>query len=135
MVFQTSRVLSSLLENTDSELGENLDELLRALLGHVQTNHLYIRQTLIVYAHLIGKRFRTVCDFLFRTSGYPQHKIPLEFIVAEGLCRHYLDFTVKEREIVKLAFIKILEYGVSNLSSRLHKVTFKGENIEKKTMY
>lgn len=81
----------------------------------------------MVFAYLIRAHTNVVLNFLENTRGLSEPKSSLELLISEGFCRGYYG-RGNERETIKCALGKILEHGVTNLSSPLHRITFKGEN-------
>lgn len=115
----------------DGETEESIEELLNALLSCMrdresEDDH---QKVLEVYAHLIHTQPNTVLNFL-ASSLSPEGEISaLELVVSEGLCRGSYSFRGKESKTLKLAFGKILEYALSNLSSQLHRIVVRGKAL------
>ncbi|KAL2717247.1 importin-9 [Vespula squamosa] len=124
------RLVTTLIRNVGSTLGENLDLLLKAVLSKMQrAETLTVMQSLImIYAHLINTEFDAVLNFLSTVPG-PTGQSALAFVLSEWVSRQHLFFGRYERKVATVALCKILEHGVTHDDSRLKEITVKGDQI------
>lgn len=121
-----------LMKQAWDEMREDVDELLKTLLRHMQSSKFIctIHPLLMVYAHLIHKGSDTIFVFLADALSLADQKSFLESVIADGFCKKYHSVDGEERETVRLALGKVLEHGVTNPSSPLHQITLKGRAIK-----
>ncbi|KAK0168636.1 hypothetical protein PV327_002414 [Microctonus hyperodae] len=124
------RLVTTLIRKVGSNLGENLDSLLKAVLSKMQrAETLTVMQSLLmVYAHLINTEFDAVLNFLSTVPG-PTGQSALAFVLVEWVNRQQLFFGSYDRKVTTVALSKILEYGVTHDDSRLNEITVKGDEI------
>ncbi|XP_044006990.1 importin-9 [Aphidius gifuensis] len=124
------RLVTTLIRQVGSNLGENLDLLLKAVLSKMQrTETLTVMQSLLmVYAHLINTEFDAVLNFLSTVPG-PTGQSALAFVLVEWVTRQHLFFGSYDRKVTTVALAKILEHGVTNDDSRLNEITVNGDQI------
>ncbi|XP_041347809.1 importin-9-like [Gigantopelta aegis] len=124
------RLVSVVISKVGTQLGENLDLILRAVLSKMQqAETLSVMQSLVmVFAHLINTQLEAVLDFLTSVPG-PTGKSALEFVLAEWCSRQHLFYGSYERKISAVALCKLLQHVVATNDPRLQDITVKGEQI------
>ncbi|XP_053562447.1 importin-9 [Bombina bombina] len=124
------RLVSTLISRAGRELGENLDQILRAILSKMQqAETLSVMQSLImVFAHLAHSQLEPLFEFLCSLPG-PTGKPALEFVMSEWMSRQHLFYGQYEGKVSSVALCKILQYGVSTDDKRLQDIKVKGEEI------
>ncbi|KAM8976738.1 importin-9 [Pelodytes ibericus] len=124
------RLVSTLISKAGRELGENLDQILRAILSKMQqAETLSVMQSLImVFAHLAHSQLEPLLDFLCSLPG-PTGKPALEFVMAEWMSRQHLFYGQYEGKVSSAALCKILLYGITTDDKRLQDIKVKGDEI------
>ncbi|KAM4699585.1 importin-9 [Discoglossus pictus] len=124
------RLVSTLISKAGRELGENLDQILRAILSKMQqAETLSVMQSLImVFAHLAHSQLEALLEFLCSLPG-PTGKPALEFVMSEWMSRQHLFYGQYEGKVSSVALCKILQYGISSDDKRLQDIKVKGEEI------
>ncbi|EPQ20358.1 Importin-9 [Myotis brandtii] len=94
------RLVSTLITKAGRELGENLDQILRAILSKMQqAETLSVMQSLImVFAHLVHTQLEPLLEFLCSLPG-PTGKPALEFVMAEWTSRQHLFYGQYEGKV------------------------------------
>ncbi|ELK34963.1 Importin-9 [Myotis davidii] len=94
------RLVSTLISKAGRELGEHLDQILRAILSKMQqAETLSVMQSLImVFAHLVHTQLEPLLEFLCSLPG-PTGKPALEFVMAEWTSRQHLFYGQYEGKV------------------------------------
>uniref|UniRef100_A0A8C4RWG7 Importin 9 n=1 Tax=Erpetoichthys calabaricus TaxID=27687 RepID=A0A8C4RWG7_ERPCA len=124
------RLVSTLIAKAGAQLGDNLDQILRAILSKMQqAETLSVMQSLImVFAHLIHSQLEPLLEFLCSLPG-PTGKPALEFVMAEWMNRQHLFYGQYEGKVSTVALCKLLQYGINTNDKRLQDIIVKGEEI------
>ncbi|XP_068125456.1 importin-9 [Hyperolius riggenbachi] len=124
------RLVSTLISKAGRELGENLDQILRAILSKMQqAETLSVMQSLImVFAHLANSQLEPLLEFLCSLPG-PTGKPALEFVMTEWMSRQHLFYGQYEGKVSSVALCKILQYGINMDDKRLQDIKVKGDEI------
>ncbi|XP_054569111.1 importin-9 [Eptesicus fuscus] len=124
------RLVSTLISKAGRELGENLDQILRAILSKMQqAETLSVMQSLImVFAHLVHTQLEPLLEFLCSLPG-PTGKPALEFVMAEWTSRQHLFYGQYEGKVSSVALCKLLQHGINTDDKRLQDIRVKGEEI------
>ncbi|NP_001087649.1 importin 9 L homeolog [Xenopus laevis] len=124
------RLVSTLISKAGRELGENLDQILRAILSKMQqAETLSVMQSLImVFAHLVHSQLEPLLEFLCSLPG-PTGKPALEFVMSEWMSRQHLFYGQYEGKVSAAALCKILQYGITVDDKRLQDIKVKGDEI------
>ncbi|XP_037680979.1 importin-9 isoform X3 [Choloepus didactylus] len=124
------RLVSTLISKAGRELGENLDQILRAILSKMQqAETLSVMQSLImVFAHLVHTQLEPLLEFLCSLPG-PTGKPALEFVMAEWTSRQHLFYGQYEGKVSSVALCKLLQHGINADDKRLQDIRVKGEEI------
>ncbi|KAI0216737.1 Importin-9 [Lamellibrachia satsuma] len=124
------RLVSILIARMGSQLGENLDLMLRAVLSKMQqAETLSVLQSLImVFAHLIHHQMEAVLDFLSTVPG-PTGKPALEFVLTEWCSKQHLFYGLYEAKISTVALCKLLQHAIEKNDQRLQNIEVKGDQI------
>ncbi|XP_053312848.1 importin-9 [Spea bombifrons] len=124
------RLVSTLIAKAGRELGDNLDQILRAILSKMQqAETLSVMQSLImVFAHLAHSQLEPLLDFLCSLPG-PTGKPALEFVMSEWMGRQHLFYGQYEGKVSSVALCKILQYGITMDDKRLQDIKVKGDEI------
>ncbi|XP_057582351.1 importin-9 isoform X1 [Hippopotamus amphibius kiboko] len=124
------RLVSTLISRAGRELGENLDQILRAILSKMQqAETLSVMQSLImVFAHLVHTQLEPLLEFLCSLPG-PTGKPALEFVMAEWTSRQHLFYGQYEGKVSSVALCKLLQHGINADDRRLQDIRVKGEEI------
>uniref|UniRef100_A0A4X1SFV8 Importin 9 n=1 Tax=Sus scrofa TaxID=9823 RepID=A0A4X1SFV8_PIG len=124
------RLVSTLISKAGRELGENLDQILRAILSKMQqAETLSVMQSLImVFAHLVHTQLEPLLEFLCSLPG-PTGKPALEFVMAEWTSRQHLFYGQYEGKVSSVALCKLLQHGINANDKRLQDIRVKGEEI------
>ncbi|BFZ10398.1 hypothetical protein BsWGS_13436 [Bradybaena similaris] len=124
------RLVSTVIGKCGTQLGENLDLMLRAVLSKIQqAETLSVLQSLLmVFAHLMLTQMEAVLDFLNSVPG-PTGKPALEFVLNEWCSRQHLFFGHYERKISILALCKLLQHAITTNDLRLQDILVQGEPI------
>ncbi|KAG2468253.1 IPO9 protein, partial [Polypterus senegalus] len=124
------RLVSTLIAKAGAQLGDNLDQILRAILSKMQqAETLSVMQSLImVFAHLIHSQLEPLLEFLCSLPG-PTGKPALEFVMAEWMNRQHLFYGQYEGKVSTVALCKLLQYGINTNDKRLQDIMVKGEEI------
>ncbi|XP_052329209.1 importin-9-like isoform X1 [Oncorhynchus keta] len=122
------RLVSTLIAST--ELGEQLDQILRAILSKMQqAETLSVMQSLImVFAHLVHSQLEPLLEFLCSLPG-PTGKPALEFVMAEWMSRQHLFYGQYEGKVSTVALCKLLQHGLNTNDKRLQDIVVKGEEL------
>ncbi|XP_071190970.1 importin-9-like isoform X2 [Salvelinus alpinus] len=122
------RLVSTLIAST--ELGEQLDQILRAILSKMQqAETLSVMQSLImVFAHLVHSQLEPLLEFLCSLPG-PTGKPALEFVMAEWMSRQHLFYGQYEGKVSTVALCKLLQHGLNTNDKRLQDIVVKGEEV------
>ncbi|OCT91946.1 importin-9 [Xenopus laevis] len=124
------RLVSTLISKAGRELGENLDQILRAILSKMQqAEALSVMQSLImVFAHLVHSQLEPLLEFLCSLPG-PTGKPALEFVMSEWMSRQHMFYGQYEGKVSSVALCKILQYGITVDDKRLQDIKVKGDEI------
>ncbi|XP_067683421.1 importin-9-like [Haliotis asinina] len=124
------RLVSVVISKVGTQLGENLDLMLRAVLSKMQqAETLSVMQSLVmVFAHLIHTQMEAVLDFLTSVPS-PTGRPALEFVMSEWCSRQHLFYGSYERKVSSVALCKLLQHAVSTNDPRLQNITVRGEQI------
>uniref|UniRef100_A0A8C7CLJ4 Importin 9 n=1 Tax=Oncorhynchus kisutch TaxID=8019 RepID=A0A8C7CLJ4_ONCKI len=124
------RLVSTLIARAGTELGEQLDQILRAILSKMQqAETLSVMQSLImVFAHLVHSQLEPLLEFLCSLPG-PTGKPALEFVMAEWMSRQHLFYGQYEGKVSTVALCKLLQHGLNTNDKRLQDIVVKGEVI------
>ncbi|RUS86218.1 hypothetical protein EGW08_006013, partial [Elysia chlorotica] len=126
------RLVSTVIGKCGTQLGEQLDLMLRAVLSKIQqAETLTVLQSLLmVFAHLMLSQMEAVLDFLTSVPG-PTGKPALEFVLNEWCSRQHLFYGSYERKISILALCKLLQHAINTNDLRLQDITVQGELVVK----
>nr|KAF6399782.1 importin 9 [Molossus molossus] len=124
------RLVSTLIATAGRELGENLDQILRAILSKMQqAETLSVMQSLImVFAHLVHTQLEPLLEFLCSLPG-PTGKPALEFVMAEWTSRQHLFYGQYEGKVSSVALCKLLQHGINTDDRRLQDIRVQGEEV------
>ncbi|XP_020338523.1 importin-9 isoform X4 [Oncorhynchus kisutch] len=120
------RLVSTLIARASTELGEQLDQILRAILSKMQqAETLSVMQSLImVFAHLVHSQLEPLLEFLCSLPG-PTGKPALEFVMAEWMSRQHLFYGQYEGKVSTVALCKLLQHGLNTNDKRLQDIVVK----------
>uniref|UniRef100_A0A4W5PMS9 Importin 9 n=1 Tax=Hucho hucho TaxID=62062 RepID=A0A4W5PMS9_9TELE len=105
------RLVSTLIARAGTELGEQLDQILRAILSKMQQ-----AETLsVMFQHSL---IMPLLEFL-----------SLEFVMAEWMSRQHLFYGQYEGKVSTVALCKLLQHGLNTNDKRLQDIVVKGEEI------
>ncbi|MED6289300.1 Importin 9 [Characodon lateralis] len=124
------RLVSTLISRAGTELGDQLDHILRAILSKMQqAEALSVMQSLImVFAHLVHSQLEPLLEFLCSLPG-PTGKPALEFVMTEWMSRQHLFYGQYEGKVSTVALCKLLQHGINADDKRLQDIMVKGEEI------
>lgn len=124
------RLVSVVITNAGTQLGENLDLILRAVLSKMQqAETLSVKQSLImIFAHLIHTQVDAVLDFLTSVPG-PTGKTALEFVLTEWCAIQHLFYGNYERKVSTVALCKLLLHAIQTNDVRLQDIQVQGDQI------
>ncbi|XP_005988453.1 importin-9 isoform X2 [Latimeria chalumnae] len=124
------RLVSSLISKAGTQLGENLDQILRAILSKMQqVETISVMQSLImVFAHLVHSQLEPLLEYLCSLPG-PTGKPALEFVMAEWMSRQHLFYGQYEGKVSTVALCKLLQHGINTNDKRLQDIMVKGEEF------
>ncbi|XP_005100562.2 importin-9 isoform X2 [Aplysia californica] len=124
------RLVSTVIGKCGTQLGENLDLMLRAVLSKIQqAETLSVLQSLLmVFAHLMLSQLEAVLDFLTSVPG-PTGKPALEFVLNEWCSRQHLFYGSYERKISILALCKLMQHAIAHNDLRLQDIMVQGEQV------
>ncbi|KAM4582804.1 importin-9 [Fundulus diaphanus] len=124
------RLVSTLISRAGTELGDQLDHILRAILSKMQqAEALSVMQSLImVFAHLVHSQLEPLLEFLCSLPG-PTGKPALEFVMTEWMSRQHLFYGQYEGKVSTVALCKLLQHGINADDKRLQDIVVKGEEI------
>ncbi|XP_059148600.1 importin-9-like [Physella acuta] len=124
------RLVSTVIGKCGTQLGENLDLMLRAVLSKIQQAETLsvLQGLLMVFANLMLTQMEAVLDFLTSVPG-PTGKTALEFILNEWCGRQHLFYGSYERKISTLALCHLLQHAITNNDLRLQDIVVQGEPI------
>ncbi|XP_035237885.1 importin-9 [Anguilla anguilla] len=124
------RLVSTLIAHAGTQLGDNLDQILRAILSKMQqAETLSVMQSLImVFAHLVHSQLEPLLEFLCSLPG-PTGKPALEFVMTEWMSRQHLFYGQYEGKVSTVALCKLLQHGLNTNDKRLQDIVVKGEEI------
>ncbi|KAG7261839.1 hypothetical protein CRUP_022882 [Coryphaenoides rupestris] len=111
------RLVSTLIARAGTELGEQLDQILRAILSKMQQ-----AETLSVM------QLDPLLEFLCSLPG-PTGKPALEFVMTEWMSRQHLFYGQYEGKVSTVALCKLLQHGLNTNDKRLQDIVVKGEEI------
>ncbi|XP_036926391.1 importin-9 isoform X3 [Sturnira hondurensis] len=111
------RLVSTLIAKAGRELGENLDQILRAVLSKMQQ-----AETLSVM------QLEPLLEFLCSLPG-PTGKPALEFVMAEWTSRQHLFYGQYEGKVSSVALCKLLQHGINADDRRLQDIRVQGEEV------
>ncbi|XP_035871902.1 importin-9 isoform X3 [Phyllostomus discolor] len=109
------RLVSTLIAKAGRELGESLDQILRAVLSKMQQ-----AETLSVM------QLEPLLEFLCSLPG-PTGKPALEFVMAEWTSRQHLFYGQYEGKVSSVALCKLLQHGINADDRRLQDIRVQGE--------
>uniref|UniRef100_A0A8C9WF80 Importin 9 n=1 Tax=Scleropages formosus TaxID=113540 RepID=A0A8C9WF80_SCLFO len=124
------RLVSTLIARAGTQLGDQLDQILRAILSKMQqAETLSVMQSLImVFAHLVHSQLEPLLEFLCSLPG-PTGKPALEFVMTEWMSRQHLFYGQYEGKVSTVALCKLLQHGINTNDKRLQDIVVKGEEI------
>uniref|UniRef100_A0A8C7ZPS0 Importin 9 n=1 Tax=Oryzias sinensis TaxID=183150 RepID=A0A8C7ZPS0_9TELE len=124
------RLVSTLISQAGTELGDQLDQILRAVLSKMQQAETpTVMQSLImVFAHLVHSQLEPLLEFLCSLPG-PTGKPALEFVMTEWMSRQHLFYGQYEGKVSCVALCKLLQHGLNTDDKRLQDMVVKGEEI------
>ncbi|KAF7666677.1 hypothetical protein LDENG_00096850 [Lucifuga dentata] len=124
------RLVSTLISRAGTELGDQLDQILRAILSKMQqAETLSVMQSLImVFAHLVHSQLEPLLEFLCSLPG-PTGKPALEFVMTEWMSRQHLFYGQYEGKVSTVALCKLLQHGLNTDDKRLQDIVVKGEEL------
>ncbi|XP_041083190.1 importin-9-like [Polyodon spathula] len=124
------RLVSTLIARAGTQLGDNLDQILRAVLSKMQqAETLSVMQSLImVFAHLVHSQVEPLLEFLCSLPG-PTGKPALEFVMSEWMNRQHLFYGQYEGKVSTVALCKLLQHGINTNDKRLQEILVKGDEI------
>ncbi|XP_004068747.1 importin-9 isoform X1 [Oryzias latipes] len=124
------RLVSTLISQAGTELGDQLDQILRAVLSKMQQAETpTVMQSLImVFAHLVHSQLEPLLEFLCSLPG-PTGKPALEFVMTEWMSRQHLFYGQYEGKVSCVALCKLLQHGLNTDDKRLQDMAVKGEEI------
>ncbi|XP_030632870.1 importin-9 [Chanos chanos] len=124
------RLVSTLIARAGTQLGDQLDQILRAILSKMQqAETLSVMQSLImVFAHLVHSQLEPLLEFLCSLPG-PTGKPALEFVMTEWMSRQHLFYGQYEGKVSTVALCKLLQHGLNTNDKRLQDIVVKGEEI------
>uniref|UniRef100_A0A8C2H7K9 Importin 9 n=1 Tax=Cyprinus carpio TaxID=7962 RepID=A0A8C2H7K9_CYPCA len=124
------RMVSTLIARAGTQLADQLDQILRAILSKMQqAETLSVMQSLImVFAHLVHSQLDPLLEFLCSLPG-PTGKPALEFVMAEWMSRQHLFYGQYEGKVSAVALCKLLQHGLNTNDKRLQDIVVKGEEI------
>ncbi|XP_066017141.1 importin-9 isoform X1 [Pocillopora verrucosa] len=124
------RLVTTLISKVGSNLGDNLDLLLRGVLSKLQqAETLSIIQSLVLsFLHLMNSQLETILNFL---SGVPDPtgKSALEYVVRIWCARQPEFFGVYDSKVSTMALCNVLQFFVNTGDKRLSSIIVKGERI------
>ncbi|CAL1541790.1 unnamed protein product [Lymnaea stagnalis] len=125
------RLISTVIGRCGTQLGENLDLMLRAVLSKIQQAETLdvLQSLLMVFANLMLTQMEAVLDFLTSVPG-PTGKPALEFVLNEWCSRQHLFYGSYERKISTLALCKLLQHAIANNDLRLQDIMVQGEPVQ-----
>uniref|UniRef100_A0A1A8Q3Z5 Importin 9 n=1 Tax=Nothobranchius rachovii TaxID=451742 RepID=A0A1A8Q3Z5_9TELE len=124
------RLVSTLISRAGTELGDQLDQILRAILSKMQqAETLSVMQSLImVFAHLVHSQLEPLLEFLCSLPG-PTGKPALEFVMTEWMSRQHLFYGQYEGKVSTVALCKLLQHSINADDKRLQDIMVKGDEI------
>ncbi|TRY59713.1 hypothetical protein DNTS_002507 [Danionella cerebrum] len=124
------RLVSTLIARAGTQLADQLDQILRAILSKMQqAETLSVMQSLImVFAHLVHSQLEPLLEFLCSLPG-PTGKPALEFVMAEWMSRQHLFYGQYEGKVSAVALCKLLQHGLNTDDKRLQDIVVKGDEI------
>uniref|UniRef100_A0A8C2HK65 Importin 9 n=1 Tax=Cyprinus carpio TaxID=7962 RepID=A0A8C2HK65_CYPCA len=124
------RLVSTLIARAGTQLADQLDQILRAILSKMQqAETLSVMQSLImVFAHLVHSQLEPLLEFLCSLPG-PTGKPALEFVMAEWMSRQHLFYGQYEGKVSAVALCKLLQHGLNTNDKRLQDIVVKGDEI------
>ncbi|MGH0188478.1 UNVERIFIED_CONTAM: hypothetical protein FKN15_029839 [Acipenser sinensis] len=111
------RLVSTLIARAGTQLGDNLDQILRAVLSKMQQ-----AETLSVM------QVEPLLEFLCSLPG-PTGKPALEFVMSEWMNRQHLFYGQYEGKVSTVALCKLLQHGINTNDKRLQEILVKGDEI------
>ncbi|XP_071133365.1 importin-9-like [Mytilus edulis] len=128
------RLVSVVIGKVGSQLGENLDLMLRAVLSKMQQAETLtvIQSLVIVFAQLINTQIEAVLEFLTSVPD-PMGKPALQFVLREWCSRQHLFFGSYEKKVCAIALSKLLLHTIQSNDKRLQDITVQGDQIEPET--
>lgn len=124
------KLVSVVISKVGSQLGEDLDLMLRSVLGKMQRSEtLSVIQSLVmIFAHLIHSQMEAVLAFLSNVPG-PTGKPALHFVLNEWCSRQHLFYGAYENKVSIIALAKLLQFAVNNNDSRFNEIEVTGDEI------
>ncbi|ELT91403.1 hypothetical protein CAPTEDRAFT_225381 [Capitella teleta] len=124
------RLIATLFSKCGTQLGENLDLILRAVLSKLQqAETLSVIQSLVlVFAHLMHSQMHAVLDFLSSVPD-PTGKPALHFVLTEWCSKQHLFYGAYESKVSSVALCKLMQHAIENNDSRLQSIIVTGEQI------
>ncbi|XP_073252649.1 importin-9-like [Porites lutea] len=124
------RLVTTLIKKIGSNLGENLDLLLRAVLSKLQkAETLSIIQSLVLsFLHLMNTQLQITLDFLSSVPD-PTGKSALEYVIKIWCARQPEFFGVYDSKVSTMALCNVLQFFVNTGDKRLSSIIVKGERI------
>jgi hypothetical protein len=124
------KFINTLIRQTATVLGDNLDLILKAVLSKMQSsNILLVQQSLImVFAQLMHYRMDAVLTFLSNLPG-PTGQPVLDFLMTEWVMKQNSFVGPYDCKISILALAKLLEHAISTEDKRFQSIFVRGDRI------
>jgi len=126
----TGRFINTVLRSTGHALGQNFENILKAVLCRLQSSQsLTVQQSLIlVFAQLIHHKMEDVLMFLSNIPG-PTGQPVFEFFMSEWVSKQNSFVGAYECKIGILALAKLLEHAISKEDVRFQSIMVKGDRV------
>ncbi|CAI9717889.1 importin-9-like isoform X1 [Octopus vulgaris] len=124
------KLVSVIISKVGSQLGEDLDLMLRSVLGKMQRSEtLSVIQSLVmIFAHLTHTQMEALLAFLSNVPG-PTGKPALHFVLTEWCSRQHLFYGAYENKVSIIALTKLLQYAVNTNDTRFNEIEVTGDEI------
>ncbi|ESO07416.1 hypothetical protein HELRODRAFT_76488 [Helobdella robusta] len=124
------KLINLLISKMGSQLGDNLEFLLKAVLSKLQqARTLTVVQSLVlVFARLFQSQHIAVIEFLCSVPS-PTGQSALEFVLNEWCSKQHLFFGDYDRKVSSIALCKLVEYSLTSNDDRIKLIETKGEQI------
>ncbi|XP_074644656.1 importin-9-like [Tubulanus polymorphus] len=124
------RLVSILISKVGTNLGEDLDLMLRAVLSKLQQAETptVIQSLVLVFAHLMHTQMEAVLNFLTNVPD-PTGRPALEFVLNEWCSKQHLFYGSYEQKVSTVALGKLLEHTINTNDSRMQGIDVNGDPI------